>query len=124
MPSQTSACDQGGLALLVDDEDDVRSLVREQLIRLGYSVVESSTADEAINLLGSIPNIGLVVSDVVMPGQHDGYQLAKHIAQQIPNCRVVLMSGFPQRHGNEALEYCVLQNRLHKTTYLSLFNKR
>jgi len=109
MPSQTSACDQGGLALLVDDEDDVRSLVREQLIRLGYSVVESSTADEAINLLGSIPNIGLVLSDVVMPGQHDGYQLAKHIAQQIPNCRVVLMSGFPQRHGNEALEYCVLQ---------------
>jgi len=106
--NQVTTCDQGGLALLVDDEDDVRSVIREQLIQLGYSVIESSSADEAINLLGSIPDIRLVVSDVVMPGKHDGYAL-EQTAQRLPNCRIVLMSGFPQRHRNEAMEHHVLQ---------------
>jgi len=84
----------GDLALLVEDDEDVRQVVRGQLMDLGYSVLEAASADEAEELVGMVEGIALVVSDVVMPGTRNGIDLVQRVRQAHPHIRIVLMSGF------------------------------
>ena len=81
------------LALLVEDDPDVRKVVRRSLIDLGYAVVEAENGAEALQLLDQTPQIALLLSDVVMPGPVDGREVARHaLARHVP--RVALMSGY------------------------------
>jgi signal transduction histidine kinase len=83
-----------GLALLVEDDASVRKIVRRQLLDIGYSVVEAENGTEAVELLNQTQGIRLVLTDVVMPGALNGFQVASYAMRKghIPN--VVLMSGY------------------------------
>ncbi len=85
---------EGQLVLLVEDNDEVRRVARRQLLELGYQVLEASDAQEGQALLDSIPEITLLVSDIMMPGPLDGPGLARYARGQRPDLRVVLISGF------------------------------
>lgn len=85
---------EGCLALLVEDEDDVRAVVRSQLQGLGFAVVEASTGEEAVELLAALDQVRLVVTDIVMPGSIDGYALARMVAADAPEARLVMMTGY------------------------------
>ena len=89
-----SAPVHAGLALLVDDDVEVRSVVRRQLRELGYVVVEAASADEAMPMLGKLPDLRLLLSDVVMPGTLDGRDVAARARAGGRVASVVLMSGF------------------------------
>ena len=89
-----SAPVHAGLALLVDDDVEVRRVVRRQLRELGYVVVEASSADEAMPMLGKLPDLRLLLSDVVMPGTLDGRDVAARARAGGRIASVVLMSGF------------------------------
>lgn len=67
----------GALILVVDDEDDYRTIVRMILEASGAQVVEATTASEAVTLLATI-RVDLLVSDIGMP-RRDGYALIKQI---------------------------------------------
>ena len=82
-----------GLALLVDDDAQVRRVVRRNLLELGYSVLEADNGAEALQLLAHTDNIALLLSDVVMPGSVDGREVAKAARAQRRAQAVVLMSG-------------------------------
>lgn len=82
------------LVLLVEDDPEVRRVVQRQLSALGYPVVEAENGDEAATLLASIADIGLLLSDIVMPGRLGGRQLAALARQQRPEIRILLMSGY------------------------------
>jgi len=82
------------LVLLVEDDPEVRRVVQRQLSALGYPVVEAENGDEATLLLASIADIGLLLSDIVMPGQLGGRRLAALARQQRPAIRILLMSGY------------------------------
>jgi CheY-like chemotaxis protein len=84
----------GELVLLVEDEPNVRRVVRQQLVDLGYPVIEAENADQALDMVQQIPDIVIVVSDILMPGQLNGRQLAERIRQTHPRMRIVLMSGY------------------------------
>lgn len=84
----------GELVLLVEDNEGVRHLIRRQLVELGYAVIEASDGTDAAALLDSVPDIGIVVSDIVMPGPIDGLALARRIRERTPGMRVVLISGY------------------------------
>lgn len=84
----------GQLVLLVEDNGEVRRVARRQLLELGYQVLEASDALEGQALIDSIPEITLLVSDIMMPGRLDGLGLARYARGQRPDMRVVLISGF------------------------------
>ncbi|ARU05945.1 hypothetical protein CCO03_15835 [Comamonas serinivorans] len=83
-----------GLALLVDDDAEVRGVVRRQLRELGYAVVEAGSADEALSLLAKLSEVRLLLSDVVMPGTLDGRDVAARARASGRVASVVLMSAY------------------------------
>ncbi|TYL47469.1 cache domain-containing protein [Marinomonas sp. IMCC 4694] len=83
------------LVLLIEDNQDVRSVVREQLLGLGYAVIEASTADEAMGLLNvGLPSLVGVVSDGVMPGKASCYDVFSLVQEKFTTAFFVLMTGY------------------------------
>ncbi len=80
--------------LLVEDEKNVRRVVRQQLMDLGYSVIEAEDGNQAINILQHVQDIGIVLSDIIMPGGFSGHQLANWVQQHYSQVHVILMSGY------------------------------
>ena len=83
----------GGLVLLVDDDDRVRAATAEMLADLGYDVVEANSGAKALRELESNPEISFLVSDHVMPGMN-GVQLAARVRQDRPEIGILLISGY------------------------------
>ena len=64
----------------------------EELRDAGYNVIEAANGDEAITLLSSVDDIGLLLTDVRMPGNVDGAALAKWTRNKFPSIKIVLVS--------------------------------
>jgi len=99
--------------LLVEDEPEVRWLVRDMLQHLGYTVLEARHGIEAQVL--SIQHAGpihLLITDVVMP-QMSGREIAEQLTSEHPETKVLYMSGYTDdavvRHGVLAAEIAFLQ---------------
>ncbi|HEX3397368.1 MAG TPA: ATP-binding protein [Steroidobacteraceae bacterium] len=80
--------------LLVEDDAQVASLTSAMLSELGYDVIPVMTGQAAMNELVATPGIGLVLSDVMMPGGMDGMALVREMRQRRISLPVVLVSGF------------------------------
>ena len=82
--------------LLVEDEGMVRELLREVLERDGYEVLACSLPEEGIEVSRRCGGqIDLLLTDVVMPGMN-GRQMANKILKELPELRVVFMSGYTE----------------------------
>ncbi|HET7251905.1 MAG TPA: ATP-binding protein [Gemmatimonadales bacterium] len=93
---QAPARSGGEVILVVEDDDQVRTVVSKGLPRLGYEVLVVRNAEEALALVEKHPGrIDLLLTDVVMPGL-SGPQLADRLAARRPETRVVFMSGYPE----------------------------
>jgi CheY-like chemotaxis protein len=82
-----------GAALLVDDEELVRTSVSAMLQELGYATTEAESAPEALELLDNGKHFDLVVTDHLMPGM-TGTDLAAEIKRRDPGQRIVIISGY------------------------------
>lgn len=82
--------------LLIEDEDDLRTLLEEYLKDNGLSVVSFASADKAlVYWQKNASNIDLILSDMRMPGNIDGIGLAKEIRQSSQHQPyIVMISGF------------------------------
>ena len=80
--------------LLVEDDVQVASLTSAMLTELGYEVIPVVTGQAALDELAASPDIGLVLSDVMMPGGMDGMALVREMRQRKISLPVVLVSGF------------------------------
>lgn len=78
--------------LVVEDEVLIRLHLAEELRDSGYTVIEAASGDEAITLLSSLDDIGLVLTDIRMPGSVDGMALAYWTRSQFPSIKIVLIS--------------------------------
>ena len=81
------------IALVVDDEPLILMDTADLISDLGYSVVEAQTADEAYEFLDRHSSLQLLFTDVQMPGELDGFGLARVVAERWPHIRVVIASG-------------------------------
>jgi PAS domain S-box-containing protein len=83
--------------LLVEDEDSVRSIARRILTGEGYRVIEARDAIEALDRAQEEgADIGLLLSDVVMPGG-SGVDLVERLTAWNPRLKVIYMSGYNQQ---------------------------
>jgi CheY-like chemotaxis protein len=80
--------------LLVDDDSDVRTVVRDALEESGYQIWEASDGSEALNIWKTkASQIDLLLTDMAMPGSLNGRQLADRLRREQPGLKVVFMSG-------------------------------
>jgi len=81
--------------LVAEDEAPVRQFVERILRGAGYRVFVASNGREALELAGTLPRFDLLFTDVIMPLM-GGVQLAREIAADHPDIRVVFVSGYSE----------------------------
>lgn len=81
------------VVLVVEDDDLVRMNAVEMLEDAGFTVVEAANADAEWIILESRDDIGVLFTDIDMPGLMNGFSLAERVAEHWPAIRLVLTSG-------------------------------
>jgi len=100
--NKTSADTRGREKILVvDDEDIIRDVAGEILIRKGYDIVTACNGADALRKLEEIDDISLVILDIVMPGM-GGQEVCRQIRDLHPNLKVAFSSGYnePTAYGD------------------------
>jgi len=79
------------MILIVDDDDDVRAMIKRALHELGYPAVEAEDGETALAIMAEqLPD--LVILDYVMPGM-DGAEVAREIANLDPDLPIIFSTG-------------------------------
>ena len=78
---------------VVEDHVLLRAVAVEYLEEYGYSVLEAETADEACLMLRANGRIGVVFTDIELPGRMTGFDLARWIGREHTDVRALLTSG-------------------------------
>jgi CheY-like chemotaxis protein len=82
--------------LLIEDEEEVRQLVRQTLEKLGYQLLVAASGREAIESAERHEGpINLVITDVIMP-QMSGRQTAERLKVSRPDVQVLYISGYTE----------------------------
>jgi two-component system, cell cycle sensor histidine kinase and response regulator CckA len=86
---------EGATVLVAEDEPAVRNLLHDSLTAAGYRVLDASNAAEALQTAGGCREpIRLLITDVVMPGDMNGRDLAARLQRERPGIRVLFVSGY------------------------------
>lgn len=89
--------------LIVEDQEEIRGVLRELLQGQGYRVMEAQNGSEALIFFsGHAGQIDLVITDMVMPSLN-GTGLAKALRNIKPDVKIMFMSGYPDRE-TEAID--------------------
>ncbi|MDO7835979.1 CHASE3 domain-containing protein [Sphingobium sp. HBC34] len=81
------------IILVVEDEDRVRHMSVDSLRELGYTVVQASDGEQALEMLTIQPRIDMLFTDIVMPGIN-GRQLADRATTQRPGLKILYTTGY------------------------------
>ena len=79
--------------LVVEDEDLVRDTITGALDDAGYLVIEAVTAEEGLAVLRQRP-VGVLFTDIRLPGRMDGWRLAQEARSLNPTLCVIYATGF------------------------------
>jgi DNA-binding NtrC family response regulator len=79
--------------LVVEDESLVRMYAVDVLEDAGYEVIEASNAEQALAQLDARLDIEVVFTDINMPGDMDGFALAREVHKRRPGIHLILTSG-------------------------------
>jgi CheY-like chemotaxis protein len=82
--------------LVVEDDARVRRVTTARLRSLGYQVIEANNGSAGLALLNANPNVGLIFTDVVMPGDMSGDELAEAALATRSNLKVLFTSGYAE----------------------------
>ncbi len=87
--------------LVVDDEAIVRINATDMLEDAGFATLEAASAEDALSLLASHPEVTVLFTDINMPGRFDGLELARRVQGCHPLIRLIITSGLPQTGLND-----------------------
>jgi PAS domain S-box-containing protein len=100
--SDMAHAEQGETILVIDDEPLVRILVVDVLSELGYRAIEAADAESGLKVLRSAARIDLLITDIGLPGEMDGGQVAEAARRLRPELKVLFITGFAE---NAALSH-------------------
>jgi len=83
--------------LVVDDEDQLRRLIREILEQAGYQVTEARDGKEAV-LQYRLAPADVVIMDILMPEQ-DGLETTSTLRREFPNVKIIAITGSSEMIG-------------------------
>ncbi len=92
--SRTALSGNGETVLVVEDNEDVRLLAEKILKSLNYEVVIAEDAKNADRVLKANSSIDIILSDVILPGGLSGPDYFETIQRELPNMKVIFMSGY------------------------------
>jgi CheY-like chemotaxis protein len=77
--------------LIIDDEPQIRSMIRLVLERAGYTVIEATDGVEGIRRFHENP-VNLIITDLIMPNK-DGIGMIIELKKEFPDIKIIAMSG-------------------------------
>lgn len=87
-----------GKIMVVDDEADIRNIIKMHLEEKGYNFLEAEDGEQAINLLktgDNLVNCGLILCDIRMP-KINGIECIEYFRDQAPGIPIVVITGYPE----------------------------
>ena len=81
------------VVLIVEDEPIVRMSISDALLQAGFEVLASANGAEALETLAVRPDVLAVVTDIVMPGAVDGFELAREVQHRWTDIGIIVVSG-------------------------------
>jgi two-component system, cell cycle sensor histidine kinase and response regulator CckA len=104
----------GETILVVEDEDQVRVIMRDLLRRHGYRVIEAVSGFDALRVWTTSRDlIDLLLTDVVLPEGLSGRELARQLRLQKPQLKIVFTSGYKdeqetqQSHADDDCQFLI-----------------
>ena len=88
--------------LVIEDDEQIRGLIKEVLEDSGHDVVESSDGEEGLKKFSLNPN-SLVITDILMPGM-EGLETIRNLRTEAPNAKIIAISGGLEGKGINVLE--------------------
>ena len=88
-----AASSSRGTAMVIDDEVAIRELVGEALHEAGFEVAEMPSADQAVQRIAELPDLKLIVTDLILPGGSSGHKIAEAAWAVRPTLKVLFISG-------------------------------
>lgn len=80
--------------LVADDEFDILDLMATLLQSAGYDVLPAAHVDDALTILEKSLNVDLLVTDIVFPGERNGFALAQLAREMRPGLKLLYTTGF------------------------------
>jgi PAS domain S-box-containing protein len=108
------ALGNGQTILVVEDNPKVRKLSIERLQDLGFQTLEAANGDAAYQMLEAGKTADILFSDLVMPGELNGYDLAQKVASDFPQIKILLTSGYASDVVTNTMAHDRLYHILHK----------
>jgi PAS domain S-box-containing protein len=85
-----------GKIMVVDDESNLRMVMSDVLLEIGYEVLEAHDGPSALRILDSGIDLKLLVTDVGLPGGMNGRQIADAARIRSPNLKVLFVTGYAE----------------------------
>ena len=86
-----------GKILIIDDESEVREVLRLHLESANYNVIEATDGEEGVNMMKSGSNllqVGMIICDIRMP-KVNGIEAIDYLKQNAPSIPIVVVTGYP-----------------------------
>ena len=77
--------------LIIDDDNQFRTMLRKMIERNGYEVIEASDGKEGINLYRKNPT-DIIITDLIMP-EKDGIETIQELKKDFPDIKIIAISG-------------------------------
>ncbi len=103
LATQSASVVETARILIAEDQDSVLQVLTKILEAAGYQIATAPSGDKALELFHRDPDFDLLLTDIVMPGELMGTDLAKALRALNPDLPVVFMSGYASEatvHGN------------------------
>ena len=86
-----------GKILIIEDEEDIRDILKLQLESANYQVIEASNGEEGIELMkkgSNLLQVGLIITDIRMP-KVNGVEAIEYIKANAPSIPIMVVTGYP-----------------------------
>lgn len=87
-----------GRILILDDEDNIRKILRLTLTKAGYDVVEADHGGKGIEAIRADDNmlmVDVVITDIRMP-KVNGLEAIAYFQSQFPSVQIIVLTGYPE----------------------------